>query len=597
MASEDFKTVRSSVLLSEYIARFTSKPPRRAGSEGQFMAFCPLHDNTNTEAMSIDDRKGVWKCFAGCGGGDVFHFWEILNGVKDRGASLRAVAQDLNVTLPERERSGERSLSATAVKRALLAVAEAAHRHLMREGASEAADAAYAYLEGREVSEDIMERWQIGVLPSGRAAVELIKKAVGKSIPEAIEGGVLAKSEHDGGLYSPFNGRILFPILDRRGDVIGFGGRQIPEIRSSGKGKYINPSNTLVYHKAKTLYGEHLLTGKTKSVVVVEGYLDVIAVNESGGLGVGVACCGTSLTSGHAEVLSSFPKVTALFDSDEAGQKALAKAVTLANHLQSNGAGAVLPEGLDPWDAYLADDGSLAQTINGAQPLIAAAAAAQFGVSESPAAFDGWVAEKLATIESSTDRDALLRASAKLRGRTVSAYGSTVGTIAVRSHSSTNEEGAQAAAQLSPATAAVVRRLFQMDEMERSAVTASMALWDDSVDRAVSMLVPSADDLDLDVLARMIAPGAEPDPDVDAVLATLLPHPDDAPEDISVVLRNAITATLRGMNHDQDRWMSQVASQQAMTLRRMLDRISDVPAQPALLAWVMDTALDASLAS
>lgn len=595
MSGDDFKLVRSAIRLSEYIGRYTQSPPKRAGGD-KFMAFCPIHDNTNTESMSIDDRLGVWNCFAGCGGGSIIDFWMKFNNSTDVGEALRAVAADANVTLPEREGKAERSLSATAVKKVLKAVAEAAHEHLMKENASDAADAAYEYLEEREVSDDIMARWMIGVLPSGRDATAMIKKIVGKSIPEAIEGGILAKSEHGGELYSPFNGRILFPIFDKRGDVIGFGGRQIPDIKSSGQGKYINPTNNLVYSKAKTLYGEHLLNAKTESVVVVEGYLDVIGVNETDDHSVGVACCGTSLTSGHAEVLSAYPRVTALFDSDKAGQKALAKAVSLANHLHSNGYGCSLPEGLDPWDAYLKKDNSLAQAIEAAQPIIAAAAGAQFELAESNTAFDTWVAERLSSIESSSDRDTLLRYAASLRGRPVASYGSTVSTIAVKSYS-TLDQDTKLEDELNPLTIMLARRLFQLTDDERAAVTASLSQWDADVDESVSILLPSSSDFDLDVIARVIAPGADIDPKVDAVLAKLMPHPDDPIEDISVILRNAITATLHGVNTDQDRWSSQVTSAQAMTLRRSLERIDDVPSQTVLLAYVMDAALDASLSS
>jgi DNA primase catalytic core len=596
MSGDDFKLVRSAIRLSEYIGRFTQSPPKRAGGD-KFMAFCPIHDNTNSEAMTIDDRLGVWNCFAGCGGGDIITFWMKFNNSDSKGEALRAVAADLSVTLPEREGKQEHSLSASAVKKVLKAVAEAAHEHLMKENASVAADAAYEYLEGREVTDDIMARWMIGALPQGRDATSMIKKIIGKAIPEAIEGGILNKSEHDGSLYSPFAGRILFPIFDKRGDVIGFGGREIPALVKEGKkgSKYINPTNNLVYSKAKTLYGEHLLNAKTQSVVVVEGYLDVIAVNETGELGVGVACCGTSLTSGHAEVLSAYPRVTALFDSDAAGQKALAKAVSLANHLHSNGYGCSLPEGLDPWDAFLKGDSSLAKAIEGAQPIIAAAAGAHFEVSTS-SAFDTWVAEKLSSIESSSDRDTLLRYAAALRGRPVSSYSSTVSTIAVKSYS-TLEGDTKLPDEISPLTVMLARRLFQLTDDERTAVTAAMTQWDDVVDESVSFLLPSAGDFDFDVIARVIAPGADSDPKVDAVLAKLMPHPDDAVEDISVILRNAINATLHGVNTDQDRWSSQVTSAQAMTLRRLLVRIDDVPSQTVLLAYVMDAALDASLSS
>jgi DNA primase catalytic core len=596
MSGDDFKLVRSAIRLSEYIGRFTQSPPKRAGGD-KFMAFCPIHDNTNSEAMTIDDRLGVWNCFAGCGGGDIITFWMKFNNSDSKGEALRAVAADLSVTLPEREGKQEHSLSASAVKKVLKAVAEAAHEHLMKENASVAADAAYEYLEGREVTDDIMARWMIGALPQGRDATSMIKKIIGKAIPEAIEGGILNKSEHDGSLYSPFAGRILFPIFDKRGDVIGFGGREIPALVKEGKkgSKYINPTNNLVYSKAKTLYGEHLLNAKTQSVVVVEGYLDVIAVNETGELGVGVACCGTSLTSGHAEVLSAYPRVTALFDSDAAGQKALAKAVSLANHLHSNGFGCSLPEGLDPWDAFLKGDNSLAKAIEGAQPIIAAAAGAHFEVSTS-SAFDTWVAEKLSSIESSSDRDTLLRYAAALRGRPVSSYSSTVSTIAVKSYS-TLEGDTKLPDEISPLTVMLARRLFQLTDDERTAVTAVMTQWDDVVDESVSFLLPSAGDFDFDVIARVIAPGADSDPKVDAVLAKLMPHPDDETEDISVILRNAINATLHGVNTDQDRWSSQVTSAQAMTLRRLLVRIDDVPSQTVLLAYVMDAALDASLSS
>lgn len=117
------------------------------------------------------------------------------------------------------------------------------------------------------------------------------------------------------------------------------------------------------------------------------------------------------------------------------------------------------------------------------------------------------------------------------------------------------------------------------------------------MDQSVSLLLPSSSDLDIDVIARVISPTTDADPEIDAVLAQILPHPDDPIEDISTVLRNAINATLLGVNHDQDRWTSQVASTQAMTLRKSMERIDDIPSQTYLLAAVMDAALDTSLLS
>lgn len=595
MTTDDFANVKKAVRLSEYISRHTISPPRAVGTD-KFMAFCPLHDNTNTEAMSIDDRMGLWKCFAECGGGSIIDFYMKLNGTDSIGDALRGVATDLNVKLPEQDRKESNEIPLSAIKKALKAVAEAAHDHLMEEGGSDAADAAYEYLKhDRELSEDVMERWMIGVLPSGREATKLIRKAVGSNIAAAIEGSILAKSKNDDSLYSPFHGRILFPLFDKKGDVIGFGGRQIPGIKSAGEGKYINPTNNRVYSKANALYGAHQLKPTVKSVVVVEGYLDVIAVSESGA-GTGVACCGTALTAGHAEMLSGYPRVTALFDSDKAGQLALGKAISLSNHLHDSAYGTSLPAGLDPWDAFLADDGSLAYAIDSAEPIIDAATKSRFETSESMQEFDTWVATTLSGIDSGAERDALLRVAAKLRSRPVGSYGSTVGTISLRSYSSSPEDATRVAA-LDDMTISLTRRLFQLSEDERQAVTASFAQWDKDVDDSVAYLLPASSDFDIDVVARVIAPGADINPEIDQVLATLMPHPDDEIEDMSIILRNGINATLASINLDHDQWVSQILAGQAMSLRRALRHIEEVDRQPIMLAALIDATLDACLSA
>ena len=205
---------------------------------------------------------------------------------------------------------------------------------------------AQAYLEKRDLSNPIQDEWDIGYAPSVGEALAMHLKKEGKHLATA-ERLFLTQQDSQGGFSDKFRGRIMFPIRDYRGDLVGFGGRIIGD----GNPKYINSSDTPLYHKSEVLYGMNKAKDvmmKSRHAVLVEGYLDVIACHRAG-VTEAVASCGTALAEGQVKLIKRFAdKVTILYDGDSAGIKAAARAIELFTEANFPCRIAILPKGDDP---------------------------------------------------------------------------------------------------------------------------------------------------------------------------------------------------------------------------------------------------------
>jgi DNA primase len=337
-----------------------------------FWGCCPFHDE-KTPSFKVDPVSQLFHCF-GCGaGGDAIGFvmrtqnLEFLDAVRYLGERAGIEIKETASSLPRGKKATLLDLCGHS--------ARFYHQELMR-SPDEAAAEARAYLSGRQFGSAVAKAWQLGFAP-GRTA--LVKHLNGQGFrAEDIVTANLATKEGNGRLRDRFYGRVMFPIFDLQGRVIAFGGR----IVGQGEPKYVNSSDTPLFHKRETLYAldkaKPMIT-RTATAVVTEGYTDTIAMHAAGFTNT-VATLGTALTLQHIKLLNRFAnKVIYLFDGDEAGQRAAMRASELITHDITPEAGkfqlelavSVLPAGMDPAD-YLARQGAEAMqaVLDGAVPLL-----------------------------------------------------------------------------------------------------------------------------------------------------------------------------------------------------------------------------------
>lgn len=338
-----------------------------------FMAVCPFHEE-KTPSMSLDRGRGLYHCF-GCGeGGDVFGFVEKTQGLGFNDA-LEMLARRAGITL-ERDpgaarKQGRKAAAVEAIRRAI----DLYHQRL--KSAPEAGPVR-AYLRGRGYDAGLTEEWGLGF--AGVDWTTLVKTLRSEGVDDrALVDGGLARRGREG-LYDVFRGRLMFPIHDLRGDPVGFGARRIEDIdrasTNNPDAKYVNSADSMVYHKARLLFGLDRARKAISSegrAVVVEGYTDVIAMHQAG-ITTAVATCGTALGDDHFELLRRFGETVVLaFDSDEAGSNAALRGDELETpfRLDLDLRVVVMPEGLDPAD--LVQQGrteELVTAVGEARPLL-----------------------------------------------------------------------------------------------------------------------------------------------------------------------------------------------------------------------------------
>lgn len=317
-------------------------PLKRAGSN--LLGLCPFHPE-KTPSFTVFPDGQRFKCF-GCGkGGDVFTFVQEREAVGFREA-LELLAERAGISLDGvfgggRRGKGERRVDPHAV---LAVVAKYLHAQLL----GPAGARGRAYLESRGLAAGI-EPFQLGMHPSESGAMRRFAREKGLPLDVLEQAGLLGREGRE-----PFHGRLMFPIEDERGRVVGFGGRALDDSRA----KYINSAESPFFRKRKVLYGLRLAKDAgERRIVVMEGYTDVIACHLAGIHGA-VATLGTALTQEHGGVLKRWATdgVVLLFDGDRAGRAAGEKAYA---ELARTGLGAKLslvPEGSDPADMVAGPD-------------------------------------------------------------------------------------------------------------------------------------------------------------------------------------------------------------------------------------------------
>ncbi len=341
--NESKDRVRDAVDFLELVSARTEL--RRAGP-ARYEGLCPFHDE-RTPSFGIDPAQKVYYCFGCQASGDVFTFVQETEGVDFKGA-LELLAERYGVEL-EREdedpREAERRKRRERLLELLSRTAAYYERYLWE---SEEARHAREYLLGRGLGEEALRAFRVGYAPSAWDRVLLASRRGGFSEQELYETGLAQRSKENGRPYDRFRSRIMFPLADIRGRVLGFGARAM---RDEQRPKYLNTSDNDIYHKGLQLYGVDLARAhatKAGEVILCEGYTDVIALHQAGIRNV-VGLMGTALTAEQVGELARMAQTVLLaLDADSAGQEAMLKAFRLANKRNLELRVVMLPAGADP---------------------------------------------------------------------------------------------------------------------------------------------------------------------------------------------------------------------------------------------------------
>ena len=346
---EVIEEVRSRNDIADVIGSYLSL--KNSGT--RFKALCPFHKEKSPSFTVSPDRQ-IYHCF-GCGaGGDVIRFVQEYEKV-DFMTALQMLADKAGMELSLEEGGKEGGVDKRLLLRVHEEVAQLYHRILLD---SEAGSAGRSYLAGRVLKPETVKEFQIGFAPDSFDTLE--KWAQQKKIPPEVmeQAGLMLKSDKSRGYYDRFRNRLMFPVRDEAGRVIGFSGRAInPEEKA---GKYVNSPETPLFHKSRVLFAidkARRAIAESRTAIVCEGQIDAIRCHEAGLINV-VASQGTALTADHARMIRRYAdEVILVLDADAAGQKAAlgSSAAFIAEELSVRVAS--LPEGEDP-DSLVRDHGA-----------------------------------------------------------------------------------------------------------------------------------------------------------------------------------------------------------------------------------------------
>jgi len=333
---------------------------RRAGVN-RYEGLCPFHEE-RTPSFGIDPAQKLFYCF-GCGeGGDAFKFVQLTEGLDFKGA-LEHLADRYGVKLEPVEEdpaTAERRRERERLLELLERTATFYVRYLWDSG--EAAPAR-DYLASRGLDEAVLREFRVGYAPSAYDTLLRSVRKAGFSNREVYDAGLAQRAKGEGMLYDRFRRRIMFPLCDMRGRVLGFGARALG---ADQKPKYLNSAEGIVYHKGRNLFGADIARAaatKAGSVIVAEGYTDVIAMHQAG-LRNTVGLMGTALTEEQVGELSRLaPRIQLALDADGAGQEAMLRAARVASGRRLELRVVPLPPGTDPADLVAAEGARAVQRL------------------------------------------------------------------------------------------------------------------------------------------------------------------------------------------------------------------------------------------
>ena len=362
--------LRTRLSIAQVVGRKVTWDTRKSNiGKGDYWSPCPFHQE-KTASFHVDDRKGFFYCFGCHAKGDALTFVRETENVGFMEA-VEILAREAGMPVPKRDPVAQKK----ADRRTVLAeIMEQALQFYRMQLKTNVAAAAREYLDGRGMPLAIQDRFEIGFAPDARGA--LFQHLTGKGVkPEDLdEAGLCVKPDDGGSPFDRFRGRIIFPIRDARGRCIAFGGRAMDP---NARAKYLNSPETPLFDKGRSLYNHgpaREAAGKAQSLIVAEGYMDVIALAQAG-FDHAVAPLGTAITENQLQLMWRMsPEPIIALDGDTAGIRAARRLIDLALPLMEAGKSlrfVVLPEGQDPDDLLKASGAKAMQDLlDAAQPMV-----------------------------------------------------------------------------------------------------------------------------------------------------------------------------------------------------------------------------------
>ena len=342
---ESVQRVRDATDLVELASGYTEL--RRSGND-RLVGLCPLHDE-RTGSFTVTPSKQLFKCFGCDAGGDALSLVQRKEGL-DFPAALEFLARRAGIELQREDEDPGAQARRARRARSLVPLDRAAAfyaAHLRSPRSPEAAQAA-EYLASRGINDATCEQFAVGFAPVEKSTLVSAAQAAGFSTKEMSEVGLVLRPRGGGPLQDRFRGRLMFPVCDMQGRVLGFGARKLGGARGP---KYVNSPATAIYHKGELLYGAHharAAAAKAGVVVVVEGYVDALAMHQAG-IANTVSLMGTAISESQIAALKRLATtVVLMLDGDDAGAQAILRAGVLSRDAGLEVLVASLPADTDP---------------------------------------------------------------------------------------------------------------------------------------------------------------------------------------------------------------------------------------------------------
>lgn len=332
-------------VISEYL------PLKQKGTS--YFGLCPFH-NEKTPSFSVSSERQFYYCF-GCGAaGNVYTF--IMQMENDTfPEAVKRLADRAHIILPQPQYT-QQAKEQELQRQRLFDLHKKAGRFFYEKLHEPVGEQARAYLQQRQMNNNIQKKFGIGYAPKGQQELYQHLQKQGFSQQELQKSGLIIERKEEKGYFDRFRNRLMFPILDIQGRVIGFGGR----VLSKGEPKYLNSPETLLFNKSRNLYGLNFAKNTRKrEIILVEGYMDMISLYQAGFKNV-AASLGTAFNQEHAKVLKKYAdSVILLYDSDDAGTTAAQRAIPILTQNGFHVKVLQVPNGKDP-DEFIKQNGAQA---------------------------------------------------------------------------------------------------------------------------------------------------------------------------------------------------------------------------------------------
>lgn len=369
MANAEFQNFIDEVIDKNDIADVISEYTKLKRVGNRFAALCPLHNDKKSPSLSISPDKQMFYCF-GCGaGGNIIHFIMAAEHL-DFMDALKYLADRAHIPMPEFSHNSVGRKENQDKKQLIYKINADAARYFYSCLAGEKGKDALAYLKNREIKNSTIRSFGMGYAPEGWDNLLVHLKEKGYKEQDIFEAGLIKR--RDNGTYydSFYDGRVMIPIINVQGNIIGFGGRIMTE--RSNTGKYLNSPETAVFHKKENLFGLNFAKNdRSGSLLLMEGYMDVISLHQAG-ITNAVASLGTAFTDEQARLIKRYTgKVVLCYDSDEAGKKATIRAGEILTHHNIKARVLTVTDGKDPDEFVRKKGGDMFRVlIERAKPLI-----------------------------------------------------------------------------------------------------------------------------------------------------------------------------------------------------------------------------------